>query len=229
MLSASYDVDIAKKYSIKAAVLLNKLIYLQRYTPREDGFCWRSASELHDELGMSRKEQEKAIKILENAGILETKNTYIMGTQKKCKHFKISEQFINPEIDKSDFYQRDKSEVYQRDKSDFDQRGIPTLNNNHTYNNQTEYIDTEMRHKYGEYKNVLLTDTDLEKLKNEFPTDWEQRIERLSEYIEIKHPKYKNHLAVIRSWARKDKKQSFAGGKSQLDALESMLGGDVNG
>lgn len=61
------------------------------------------------------------------------------------------------------------------------------------------------RHKYGMYNNVLLTDEDMEKLKTEFPYDYEERIERLSEYIESKGAKYKNHLATIRSWSRKDK------------------------
>lgn len=63
----------------------------------------------------------------------------------------------------------------------------------------------EPKHKYGQYNNVLLSDTDLEKLKTEFPADWELRIERLSEYIESKGAKYKNHLATIRAWARKDR------------------------
>lgn len=60
------------------------------------------------------------------------------------------------------------------------------------------------RHKYGSYSNVLLTDEELDKLKTEFPTDWEQRIERLSEYIASKGTKYKNHLATIRAWARNE-------------------------
>ena len=61
----------------------------------------------------------------------------------------------------------------------------------------------EMRHKYGAYNNVLLSDTDMEKLKTEFP-DWQERIERLSEYIASTGKSYKNHLATIRSWAKKD-------------------------
>ena len=61
----------------------------------------------------------------------------------------------------------------------------------------------EIRHKYGTYNNVLLSDTDLAKLKTEFP-DWQERIERLSEYIASTGKSYKNHLATIRSWARKD-------------------------
>lgn len=60
------------------------------------------------------------------------------------------------------------------------------------------------RKKYGEYKNVLLNDEDYGKLQTEFPSDWNERVERLSEYIAAKGDKYKNHLAVIRSWARKD-------------------------
>ena len=71
-------------------------------------------------------------------------------------------------------------------------------------------IKKETRHKYGMYKNVLLSDDDLEKLKSEF-ADWEQRIERLSEYIASTGKSYKNHLATIRSWARKEKPDKKVG------------------
>lgn len=67
-----------------------------------------------------------------------------------------------------------------------------------------------IRHKYGMYNNVLLSDDDLEKLKSEF-ADWEQRIERLSEYIASTGKSYKNHLATIRSWARKEKPDKKVG------------------
>ena len=74
-------------------------------------------------------------------------------------------------------------------------------------------------HKYGEYKNVILSDEDLEKLKSEFP-DWQQRIERLSEYIASSGKKYKPHLATIRSWARQDKAKP-GGKKPEINASES--------
>ena len=64
----------------------------------------------------------------------------------------------------------------------------------------------KVRHKYGEYQNVLLTDEDMQKLQSEFPTDWQERIERLSEYMASKGASYKNHLATIRAWARKEVK-----------------------
>lgn len=61
------------------------------------------------------------------------------------------------------------------------------------------------RHKYGDYNNVLLSDDDLAKLKTEFPADWEKRVQRLSEYMASSGKSYKNHLATIRNWARRDK------------------------
>ena len=59
------------------------------------------------------------------------------------------------------------------------------------------------KHKYGEYENVLLTDEDLGKLKAEF-SDWAQRIERLSAYKASTGKVYKNDLATIRNWAKRD-------------------------
>lgn len=66
------------------------------------------------------------------------------------------------------------------------------------------------RHKYGEYQNVLLTDDQLAKLKEEFP-DWQQRIENVSSYCESTGKTYKNYYATIKSWAKKDKQQQQKG------------------
>jgi len=60
-----------------------------------------------------------------------------------------------------------------------------------------------VKHKYGEYNNVLLTDDELDKLKSEY-SDWEERIERLSSYVASTGKSYKSHYATIRNWARKD-------------------------
>ena len=59
-----------------------------------------------------------------------------------------------------------------------------------------------VRHRYGEYNNVLLSDEEMEKLKSEFPNDYQKRIENLSGYMASTGRSYKNHLATIRNWAR---------------------------
>ena len=79
------------------------------------------------------------------------------------------------------------------------------------------------RHKYGLYENVLLTDEDYAKLQAEFPHDYTERIERLSEYIASTGKKYKNHLATIRNWARNDvakKPASRKGGNVFLEIAQ---------
>ena len=64
--------------------------------------------------------------------------------------------------------------------------------------------DKPVKHKYGEYNNVLLTDDELQKLKTEY-SDYEERIERLSSYVASTGKKYKSHYATIRNWARNDR------------------------
>lgn len=71
------------------------------------------------------------------------------------------------------------------------------------------------RHKYGRYQNVLLPDEEITKLKEEFPNDWNERIERLSEYMASSGKSYKSPLATIRSWARKDAETKGAEAQKQ--------------
>lgn len=67
-----------------------------------------------------------------------------------------------------------------------------------------------VKHKHGEYGNVLLTDEELAKLQQLFPHDLPARIERLSGYIAQSGKKYKSHYATIRNWASRDAKQQPA-------------------
>ena len=71
------------------------------------------------------------------------------------------------------------------------------------------------KHKYGEFDNVLLTDAELDKLKNRL-TDWAERIERLSQYLKNKPKKhYESHYATILTWAAKDAKEDERNGAKQ--------------
>ena len=80
------------------------------------------------------------------------------------------------------------------------------------------------RHKYGLYKNVLLSDEDYQKLQQEFPHDYTERIERLSEYIASTGKKYKNHLATIRTWARKDTAYKAGSNAKNSNPFLDMVG-----
>lgn len=62
-----------------------------------------------------------------------------------------------------------------------------------------------VKHQYGTYNNVLLSDVELQKLQSEFPTDWQERIDNVSGYCRSHGKAYKDYLATIRNWARRDK------------------------
>lgn len=98
------------------------------------------------------------------------------------------------------------------------------LMNNDVMSNELMSNDKkDVRHKYGQYNNVLLSDKDMEKLKDEFPFDWAERIEKVSEYCASHGKTYKNYLATIRNWARMDKKSPGTAQDSYnkvLDLLE---------
>lgn len=143
-----------------------------------------------------------AVKELESAGFLSrTRERDVSGRMGKCVWIVCDyPRFENPNLVNSNLGNE------------------PQLSTKESSTNRptTKQSKREPRHKYGEYSNVLLSDADLAKLKAEFPTDWEERIERLSSYMESKGKTYKNHLATIRNWARRDSEsQSKKAGRNE--------------
>lgn len=67
--------------------------------------------------------------------------------------------------------------------------------------------DAAIRCRYGEYKNVLLSSSELTQLQTEIPC-WQEMIERLSSYMESTGKNYENHLATMRNWYRKEQSES---------------------
>jgi len=58
-----------------------------------------------------------------------------------------------------------------------------------------------VKHKYGEFKNILLTDQELEKLNTEYTEETTlEAIKYLSESIEMKGYKYKSHYLAMKKW-----------------------------
>ena len=80
------------------------------------------------------------------------------------------------------------------------------------------------RHHYGQYQNVILSDEEFSKLQSEFSHDYEERIEQLSGYMASTGKNYKNHLATIRNWAKRDaqKKSGYRSDMYQYKEGESL-------
>ena len=74
---------------------------------------------------------------------------------------------------------------------------------------------------YGEYKNVLLSDDEYEKLKELCGEDLQGVIDHLSSYIEMKGYKVKSHYLAIRKWVITAYKEQ----KMREERINSMSGG----
>lgn len=88
------------------------------------------------------------------------------------------------------------------------------LNNNLIYTPEEKSYKNkkfakEKRHKYGEYKHVLLTDEQKEKLIQELGEHkFNYWIKTLDEGIELKGYKYKNHYLAIKKWIAGEKEKN---------------------
>lgn len=82
------------------------------------------------------------------------------------------------------------------------------------------------KHKYGEFKNVLLKDEELQSLKEQYQ-NWEELIEYLDQYIEMKGYKAKSHYLCIKNWVIDAvKKKKINNNKTQnKTAMEEFLNG----
>lgn len=85
-ISAGYNVGLAQEYGVNEAIVLNRLIFLHRNTRRKDGFTWQTAKDWYEHTGLSNYQVKRALDHLAELGIIEAKNTYIIGTQTKCRH-----------------------------------------------------------------------------------------------------------------------------------------------
>lgn len=98
---------------------------------------------------------------------------------------------------------------------------IDTTNFKETSNEIT--LKNNVKEKYGEFNNVLLTNEELEKLKEKFPNDWEARIENLSSYLAQFNKKYKSHYATILNWGRKDVKGQSVQNVHNVQNVETQV------
>ena len=102
------------------------------------------------------------------------------------------------------------NDIYNDNDNDNDRTADDSCND--SYNESCEPLpeppapkktksEKPVKHKYGEYQHVLLSDAEYTKLRTENGTEMaENAITFLDEYIEMKGYKAKNHYLAIRKW-----------------------------
>lgn len=214
-----FDPQIAQEYGVNAAIIFQNLAYWIEHnraneTNFHDGRYWtynsvRAFTELFPYL--TDKQIRGALKKLEEGGMILVGN-YNKSAYDRTRWYALAEKGL------SIYTKGQMNFAYRENENAPEGEPIPDINTDVTTPNKPDIgaPKKEPRHKYGEYSNVLLTDSDMKKLKAEFPTNWEERVERLSAYMASTGKSYKNHLATIRNWARRDSEsQSKRAGRNE--------------
>ncbi len=158
--------------------------------------CYPGTSLMMDELLMSKERFYKHMNLLVNQGIV-VKQQEMNGT-KFAKNTYVINPF--PGFPTTEF-----------PTAEFEDTGFPTTENtttkrnsiksNSIKSNSKRYTLHPQKHKYGDYKHVLLADEEKERLVSEYGQDlFDKCIVKLDEYIEMKGYKAKNHNLCIRKW-----------------------------
>ena len=71
-----------------------------------------------------------------------------------------------------------------------------------------ENREGERARTLGRYQNVFLSAGELSELQADFPTVWQEYIERLSEYMASTGKQYQSHAATIRRWIADDRRKA---------------------
>ena len=80
----------------------------------------------------------------------------------------------------------------------------------------------ETRARYGPHSNVFLTAKELKQLQEKFP-DWQQKIDRLSVYMQSSGKKYADHFSTICYWADQDSKSGKARRRLSKEDIDDIL------
>lgn len=214
-----FDPQIAVKYGVNAAILLQNIAYWCEHNEANDknyndGLYWTyNSAKAFTELFpyMSDWQVRKALSVLVDDGLIVTGN-YNQSTYDRTLWYAITEKgkSILP-VGKMDT-EKTTTSIYKKPKMDLEKtkngdikNHEPIPNNNYIDNNQIinpiNNKDKESKHKYGEYQKVLLSDKELQKLYTDFGQDKTERaITYLDMYIKEKGYKSQSHYLAMRRW-----------------------------
>ena len=195
-----FDTDLNHTAKMVYTLLLDRATLSQKNNwVDERGFVYVvfPLSSLSEVLRCSTMSIKRALRSLENAGLIERRN---------YKTAAPTSIFVKvPTVQKcspvwNDFALCDGTEMipFMEQECSTNQRNKNNLNDNHLI--RTNYV----RLTLGEYRNVFLTEKEYKRLKADF-SGLDSLIEQFSAYIQSTGKKYADHAATLRIWAKRQK------------------------
>ena len=197
-----FSVVIAKEVGVDGAIMLENMHYwivVNKANNRNiyDGEAWtyntkKAFSELFP--FWSEKQIRRILDNLIKDGYLKTGN-YNKSSYDRTLWYTLTEKGWNL----WNFNISPNGPIVQTEQAnEMDQMGQPIPYKKPNKKNNT---NKEPRHKYGEYKNILLTDKELEKLISDYGKPIiDEYIKKMDEWIELNGKRYKNYNLALRKW-----------------------------
>ena len=239
--------EVADRYGMAAAVILNNIFYWMKQneaneTNYHDGHYWTYNSAkgfTRIFTYLSEKQIRNALEILKSGGLILTGNynkvpydrtLWYTVTEKGAEFFQNASSIKGNSI-----CPQGKMDIAKKENgSSQEDTPIPYINN--TINNTNNKTDVKsiddggassrtrtVKHTYGEYKHVKLTENEMDRLVNDYGSEETAKaIKLLDEYIEEKGYKSKSHNLALRRWVfdavkEREKKQGYKPTKSGYD------------
>lgn len=198
--------DLIKELGLEEAIMLGELAseydYWNNKNEIEDGYFYSTIENIEEKTTLTAYKQRKCLENLKNKGIIDIQ---IRGIPAK-RYIKINKEKVieifNNKLLKNLTTGCKKTSQLEVKKLNGNNN---IINNNIKKNNINKNIKKEkIKKSYGEYENVKFTDEEFEKVKAYFPKDYMRRIQSLDDYIQQTGKKYKDFVATLKNWARKE-------------------------
>ena len=195
----------------------DKLFYLYLLTNPHTNLCGCyeiSIKQMADDTGYTRERVEKLVARLEEDHKViiyskETREVLLVNWHKY--NWTSSEKFRKPLFNEIQTVKNTEFKAFLMDLyNGIDMVSIPYQYGSDTTDTVTDTVtitdtvsdtDNKVKHTYGEYKNVRLTDDERNKLMDEYgEAETTAAIKYLDEYIEMKGYKAKSHYLCIKKW-----------------------------
>ena len=217
-MNHSFNVEIATQYGIEKAILIENFYFWVSKNKANnknihDGVAYTyNSAEAFAELFpyMTARRISKLLRELEEDGLIISRQ---FGKYNRTKSYTLSDRalhfFVSCNLPKHD------NETYQNMTMD-SQDKVCSLNTDintdintdvNTYKETQDKPAKSQKNKHGEYKHVLLTSDEYQRLCEEWGEQEVLRmIKILDEGIETKGYKYKNHNLALRKWKANEKR-----------------------
>lgn len=201
---------IQGEYTVNAKLLygliLNRTLLSRKsgwYAENGAVYVIYTIKQMADDLNRSERTVKTALAELENAGLIQRVR---QGWNRANRIFlKLPDR-----VQRSSPPEGNDCTMDGQDSSHCIGQNLPGSNNNQENNKFTNTDIRESVSRYGEYQNVILSDSQLLDLQSAFPAKWSAYIDRLSQYMESTGKHYNSHYATIKSWIEQDAKKAPA-------------------